>query len=208
LIADVPNRVEAQVEQKPSDPDQAVLLQVRVRDEKFQPLENAAVTLMVGPVGATADSGSGTLGQPAPPTHTNSVPQARLTAEAAPAEPGLYQATYIPRLTGGYRAEAMITNAVGAEVGRVQAGWSSDPAADEFRSLAPNRALLEDLAKKTGGEVVQPDQLGAFATKLPQRKVPIAESWSLPLWNNPAVFLFALVCFVGEWGLRRWKGLA
>jgi hypothetical protein len=132
----------------------------------------------------------------------------RLTAEPALAEPGLYQATYIPRLTGGYFAEAVITNAVGAEVGRAQAGWSSDPAAEEFRSLKPNRALLEDIAKKTGGEVIPIDRLDAFAASLPQRKVPIAESWSLPLWHQPVVFLFALACFVGEWGLRRWKGLA
>src|SRR5258708_19530472 len=26
-------------------------------------------------------------------------------------------------------------------------------------------------------------------------------------WHQPAVFLFALLCFVAEWGVRRWKGL-
>jgi hypothetical protein len=33
------------------------------------------------------------------------------------------------------------------------------------------------------------------------------ESWSKPLWQEPVVFLFALACFVAEWGIRRWKGL-
>jgi hypothetical protein len=102
----------------------------------------------------------------------------------------------------------VVTNSVGAEVGRAQSGWSSDPAADEFRSLKPNRALLEEIARRTGGEMVQADRLSEFAASLPQRKVPVAESWSLPLWHQPIVFLFALACFVGEWGLRRWKGLA
>jgi len=27
------------------------------------------------------------------------------------------------------------------------------------------------------------------------------------LWQNPAVFLFVLACFVTEWGIRRWKGM-
>jgi hypothetical protein len=33
------------------------------------------------------------------------------------------------------------------------------------------------------------------------------EPWSKPLWQEPAVYLFALGCFVAEWGIRRWKGL-
>jgi len=40
------------------------------------------------------------------------------------------------------------------EVGRAESGWTSDPAADEFRSLKPNRALLENIAKRTGGEII------------------------------------------------------
>ena len=71
-----------------------------------------------------------------------------------------------------------------------------------------NRALLESIAKQTGGEVIAADQLDGFAAGLPNRKAPITESWSYPLWHQPAVFLFALACFVAEWGLRRSKGMA
>jgi uncharacterized membrane protein len=201
LIADVPPRIEPLVVQKPSDPDQAVLLQVRVRDEKFQPLDNASVSVFVQAVGVAREAAK-------PPAATSSSGVIRLTAEPALSEPGLYQTTYVPRLTGGYLADIIVTNAIGAEVGRSQAGWTSDPAAEEFRSLKPNRRLLEELARKTGGEMVPADRLDAFANGLPQRKVPIAESWTFPIWHQPAVFLLALACFVGEWGLRRWKGLA
>jgi len=69
-------------------------------------------------------------------------------------EPGLYQASYVPRQTGGYQATARVTSDKGADLGRAMAGWSTDLAAAEFRSLTPNVALLEDLARKTGGEVV------------------------------------------------------
>jgi hypothetical protein len=101
-----------------------------------------------------------------------------------------------------------VTNADGLEVGRAQTGWSADPAAEEFRSLRPNRALLEQLARQTGGEVVAADKLAAFVDKLPSRNAPITESVTTPLWHQPLVFLLALACFAAEWGLRRWKGMA
>ena len=190
LVGDVPNRIELLVEQKPGDPNQAVHLQVRVRDKKFQPLDNAAVVVQIRPVG-----------QPA----TNAV---RLTAEPALNQAGLYETTYVPRETGGYQAESIVTDASGMEVGRAEGGWTSDPAADEFRSLQPNRVLLETIARKTGGEVIAAGSLESFAKSLPNRKAPITESWTSPLWHQAGVFLFALACLVAEWGLRRWKGLA
>ena len=201
LVADVPNRVQFEAEQKRGDPNQAVTLQVRVRDPKFQPLDNASVTITVRPIGQ-ASSGAEKSGAAA----ISSLIQ--LNAEPALNEPGLYEAVYVPRDTGGYYAEATVTNSVGAEVGRAEAGWTSDPAAEEFRSLKPNRALLETIAKKSAGEMVAPGQLEAFVGSLPNRNAPVTESWSFPLWHRASVFLFALACFVAEWGLRRWKGMA
>jgi hypothetical protein len=131
-----------------------------------------------------------------------------LTAEPSGKEPGLYEAVFVPRETGGYLAEAIVTGENGAEVGRAEAGWTSDPAAEEFRSLRPNRALMEEIAKRSGGEIVSADALGAFARALPNRKAPITETWTSPLWHQAGVFLFALACFVAEWGLRRRSGLA
>lgn len=200
LVADVPGFIELQAEPKRGDPNQAVLLQLRARDEKFQPLDNASVTITVRPIAPPAEAGA--------PGGVSALPTLRLPAEPALNEAGLYQATYIPRETGGYLAEAVATNAIGAEVGHAEAGWTTDLAAEEFRSLKPNRVLLETIAKKTGGEVIAAVSLDQFARNLPYRRAPITESWSFPLWHTPTVFLFALACFAGEWGLRRWKGLA
>lgn len=80
-------------------------------------------------------------------------------------------------------------------------------AAAEFRVLTPNRPYLEALARRAGGEVLTLDALRDFVRRLPQRHAPVMEPWSRPLWHQPAVFLFALACFVAEWGIRRWKGL-
>jgi uncharacterized membrane protein len=204
LVADVPNRIEFQATAKRDDPNQAVLLQVRAREKNFQPLDNASVVITVRPL---TDDLTQVRREDRDKlnTATNGI---RLTADPALTEAGLYQATYIPRETGGYLAEAVVTDGAGVEVGRAEAGWTSDPAAEEFRSLKPNRALMESIAKQTGGEVIAVDRLDGFAAGLPNRKAPITESWSYPLWHTPAVFLFALACFIVEWGLRRWKGMA
>jgi uncharacterized membrane protein len=216
LIADVPKRIEFYAAPKRDDPNQAMTLQVRARDKEFRPLDNATVKITVTPVegrarhsvrAELADTRSGAQGTDAPylQERTNTV---HITAEPALGEAGVYEAAYVPRATGGYLAEATVIDAEGVEVGRAQAGWASDPAAEEFKSLRPNRALLENLARQTGGELVAANGLESFAAKLPNRNAPITESWSRPLWHQPAVFLLALACFAAEWGLRRWKGLA
>jgi hypothetical protein len=203
LIADVPQRIEMQTEQQ-ADANQSVLLQLRIRDKKFQPLDNATASVEVQTVIGNPDGGK-PRELTGLSTNQNVV---RIHTEAALNEPGLYQATYIPRETGAYQAEAIVTDASGIEIGRVETGWTANPAAEEFRSLKPNRALLEKIAQQTGGEVVSTNNLAAFVRSLPKRAVPITETWTLPLWHTPVVFLFALACFIAEWGLRRRKGLA
>jgi uncharacterized membrane protein len=194
LVTDVPNRVDLAAEPQPEDPNGAVSLQVRVRNPKFLPLDNASVSLEVQPVMTERAAGA----------QTNAI---HLQVEPSPTEPGLYQATFVPRFTGGYQATAVVTNTDGQEVGRAFAGWSTDLAAEEFRSLSPNIPLLESIAQKTGGEIIPVGGLDRFARDLPRRSAPVMDSWTYPLWHSPAMFAFALACFVSEWGIRRWKGL-
>jgi hypothetical protein len=203
LVSDVPNRVELLAEAQAGDPNQAVQLQVRVKDKKFQALDNAKVTLTVQWIGESAPLGTNAAAAPAS-SATNSV---RLTAEQSLSDPGVYLASYVPRQPGGYFAEAMVTDSTGAEVGHASTGWSADPAAEEFKSLKPNRTLMELIAKKTGGEMVAAAKLNDFARGLPNKQVPITENWTTPFWHQPLVFMFALACFVAEWGIRRMKGL-
>jgi uncharacterized membrane protein len=193
LVSDVPNRVELAAESA-DDSGGAVKLQVRVRDEKFQPLDDANVSIAIDPLLSTATEGS----------VSNVI---RLRAEPSLSEAGLYETTFVPRHTGGYRAAARVANAAGLEIGKAEAGWASDLAAEEFRSLQPNTALLEAIAKRTGGEVISASRLAEFARGLPTRHAPVMEAWTVPAWHTPALFGFALACLIAEWGLRRWKGM-
>ncbi len=187
LVSDVPDRVTL-ASDPANDPDYpgALRLSVRVKDSTFTPLDNAGVTITVtGPDKKTAT----------------------LHADANSGEPGLYQALYLPRLPGPYRAQANADGPDTHPVGQAQIGWASDPAADEFRDLQPNAALLERIARATGGEMIPAADLPKFAAGLPLKKAQITEAYVMPFWHQSWVFLLAIACLAAEWGLRRWKGL-
>ncbi len=192
LVSDVPARVAVNAETSADGDPARVRLVIKVRDEEYKPLDNASVQLTIRPVAASQST----------PTH-----ELQLNADASPNQPGTYVSDYIATEAGASTVEAVATQSDGKIVGRSSAGWAVDPAAAEFRSLKPNRAYLEALAKRTGGEVLTLDGVRDFVRQLPQRHAPVMESWSKPLWQEPAVYLFALGCFVAEWGIRRWKGL-
>src|SRR6185312_16932201 len=96
----------------------------------------------------------------------------QMPAGPSAGEPGAYTATFVAHDTGAYLVEATVTQADGKMAGHAATGWTSDPAAEEFRSLKPNRALLENLAHRTGGEMVAFSDLGKFVRQLPARRSP------------------------------------
>lgn len=188
LVAEVPRRVElnATPADDPEAAEASLRLSVQVRDPAYAPLDNAMVTVRVaGPDGATVD----------------------LPAEATDRKAGQYQASYVPRLPGAYRATATATAADGSTVGTSTVGWTSDPAAEEFADLKPNRALLERLASATGGQVVSPEDLPSLVKELPTKAAQLTDPYVMPLWHTPWVFALAILLLTAEWGLRRWKGL-
>jgi uncharacterized membrane protein len=189
LVGDVPKRVEIDVDRSEGEDvlGAPVTIFVTARDKSFAPLENAAVTVRVS-------------GGP----HAKAL---ELTAEPSDRKAGVYQATYVPRQPGAYRAHATVKAADNSDVGEVHAGWTSQPAANEFRDLRANRELLARIAERTGGEVVAADDIDSFVDSLPTRAAEITEPYVMPLWHRPGVFLLAIACLVAEWGLRRWKGL-
>jgi uncharacterized membrane protein len=189
LVSDVPGITEVRAE--PRADGQSVKIEVRARTPGFEPVENASVSLKIQRAGVTgADA------------------VIELPAEASTTEPGLYTAEYFPRESGGYRVTAAVKNETGAGAGTAETGWSTNMDGSEFRSLVPNRALMEEIAKRTGGEVVSPERLEALIRKMPEKRAPVNETITEPLWHTAWVFLIALTFFLGEWGLRRRFGLA
>ena len=130
-----------------------------------------------------------------------------LDAEPSGKEAGLFLATYLPRKPGVYRVSAKVLDEEGDQVGNAASGWVADYETEEFKSLEFNREFLDRMARETGGEVVNLDEVADLAKRLPELKAPVMEVWSRPLWHNPWVFLFAMGLFGAEWVLRRMKGL-
>lgn len=192
LVADVPNRVTIQAVQQHDRVNQPVFFRVRVRDKDFEPMEEASVVINV----EASDV---------------QVEKIQLTAEPVLSDTGLFEAVYVPRQDGHYLARAVVTDTEGLKIDEAEAGWVVDREAHEFSSIKANRPLLETIARQTGGRIVELDDLDSFARNLPHVEAPISEAWVKPLWDLrgmlPAIFAFVLLCFIGEWALRRWKGM-
>ncbi|MEA3225383.1 MAG: hypothetical protein U9Q07_05490, partial [Planctomycetota bacterium] len=190
LVADVPDRTSFQIASERDKANQPVALKVRVRDKDFKPMDNVSVSMEV------RDPNDQTV---------------RLRAEPVAGESGLFEAVHVPRFSGGYFARAVVTDEKDNEIGDAEAGWAVDLEAREFRSIRADRPLLEKIAGQTGGRIVELGELNDFARELLSRDVPITTTQIKPLWDLPgvlpAVFLFTLICFAGEWALRRWKGM-
>jgi uncharacterized membrane protein len=186
LVSDVPGRVELAARRDPAQPGGAVEMAVHVRNEGYEPMDNASVEF-------TLRSPDGK--------------QVALRGDASDEVAGVYRTSYQPRLSGAYRVAARVTAADGSAVGTQETGWTAEPAAEEFRRLTPDHNLLSRIAQATGGEVLHIDALEDFVAGLPNRKIPITEPWIYPLWQKPFIFLLAIACLIGEWGLRRWRGL-
>ncbi|HVU38948.1 MAG TPA: glutamine amidotransferase [Opitutales bacterium] len=193
LVTNVPPPVEIKV--RPATDGHSVTLRVTAHDENYQPLDLGKAAVKITRV-AVSSGAKGT-------------DFAEMTLPALPVAdaPGVYEATFTPRDAGAYLADAKVTDRTGKDIGHAQTGWVNDPAIEEFQSLAPNRAQMEELARRTGGQVISSNQLGDLAKMLPNRYAPITEEDATPLWHQSSVFLAVLLCFLAEWGWRRWKGL-
>jgi uncharacterized membrane protein len=186
LIADVPGRVTLSVDAATST-TLPTSLRVRVLDAAFQPVDNCDAKITV-----------------TPPTGDAVV----LTTEPAAAAPGEFQAAYLAGEPGAYRITATATGPDGIALKPAEAGLVVDPDAKEFASITPNRALLAQISQQTGGRVLQGSELAGLADDLLKREAPVMETKTWPLWHNAWVLGAIVALLVGEWILRRRRGMA
>jgi hypothetical protein len=163
------------------------VISVQVNDAEYKPQLNADVSLKV-----TSPSGQ----------------EIRLTTEQDTQKAGRYSTTFVSRESGAYRVTAEVKTPEGDLIEQRESGWVSEPAAGEFLNLEPNREFLASLAEKTGGQVIDMDQLDSFANSFGNRTVPVSETQTRPWWHRWWIFTAAIFLLVVEWGTRRMTGLA
>ena len=122
--------------------------------------------------------------------------------------PGAYSVAYYDDQPGQYTATAEVRAEDGELVGTPTVGWTRQIAGREFDTLGVNRTLLQRIAEQSGGEIIAEEDLNSLSRRLETAKVPVMETWVFPLWHRGWVIALALGCLCGEWGLRRWRGLA
>ena len=182
----VPERVEIAASPSRVGPGEPVTLQARVTDETFLDANDAAVTArIVAPSGRNIEL---------PLTWT-------MRGD------GGYEASFVAEESGMYRLEA--------EARRGRDSSRSAPAAllvDDFGAdveQAELRApLLRRIASETGGRYYPLADAGKLADDVMYTESGVTVRESRDLWDMPVVFLALIVLLAGDWGYRRWRGLA
>ena len=159
LVGDVPRRTAINVKPSPEDPDR-MEIRVDVVDEDYQPMENCLVEVSV--VG---------------PDEKPLVLQTKPIGEI----PGAYSVSYYGDQPGGYTAVANVRSEDGALIGEPESGWTRQIAGSEFDQIGTNRSLLQMIAEKSGGFEIRERDLDQFSTRLESEKVPVTETWGLPV---------------------------
>ena len=186
IITDVPKRVSLESKIDSSQFPPKVQLEVTVNDDKFFPDSTSEVMIEV----------TDPDGQPS-----------ELRAALSSQKPGTYIAEYTAMNEGFYEAKAKVTDGSKEPIGDSITGWAVNSGLAELQNLSGNQALMQKLAEASGGEVVPKVELASFVEKLKEKPLPVMETKTSPLWHLPVFFLLALICFAGEWALKRWKGL-
>jgi uncharacterized membrane protein len=184
--ADAPPRLSLTTGEKVFDDQMRVPLSAELRNEKFEPVNDATVSLTV-----TADDGT--------------VVQEQMTPSGQ--GDGRYTTTVDAKPSGLYRV-AMKAQAGGKEVGAMDTHFRRSDGVVEHFGTQQNRPLLQRVADSTGGRYWRLDQLGDVPEAMKYSKAGIVERQTLELWNLPILFLLLLLLKLGEWLLRlRWKTL-
>ncbi len=187
-VAEVPGRVQLETRSLSDGTLPVTEITVRVKDRQFRPQDDASVKFTV-----TRSEGAGKVDQ--------------LTGEPGLEEAGVFTAKHFSDESGGFRLKTVARNGAGEIIDEVQTAWARNPAAEEFRNIGANREVLERIAKATGGKVFRLSELNDLVDVLVALNVPVVDIQQRPLWHSPWLFALALLCFLGEWGLRRWKGV-
>jgi hypothetical protein len=156
---------------------------VRFADERLAPAEDDGVAVMVEQLGQKQRLG----------LHRGATGRGVFEGALSRPAPGKYHAWIIAPALDGRAAAVDFTVA---------------PPAGEFAQVRIDAAEMRQAAQQTGGRFYSFDSADRLLDDLPPgRQVPVETLPPRPLWNRwPALALFLLL-LVGEWILRKLKGM-
>ena len=120
---------------------------------------------------------------------------------------GEYRTSFTAGAEGFYevRVEAMAGDELlGEDVAYVQVA----PADAEFYDSTMRAPLLERIAEETGGRYYTPETVSTLADDIAYVGGGVTVVEEHDLWDMPALLLLLGALVLGEWGFRRFRGLA
>ena len=81
------------------------------------------------------------------------------------------------------------------------------PDSGELLDLSTNKELLDEIAKKTGGEVYLAEDAGKLLEKLQSKKDQREHRYEKRLWQSWLLMIPLLILLALEWGIRKLAGL-
>ncbi len=186
LVDGVPDQVTIDLPTDRVQPEETVEILASVGDANFEELNNSLVMASVThPDGNFTD----------------------LPMEWTAQRDGEYRASFTTGAEGFYevRVEAMLGDELlGEDVAYVQVA----PSDSEFYDSTMRAPLLERMAEETGGRFYTPETVGTLADDIQYVGGGVTVVEELDLWDMPALLLLLAALVLGEWGFRRFRGLA
>ena len=186
LVDGVPDQITAELPADRVEPGQAVTILATVGDANFEEINNSAVIASVThPDGDFTDR------------------RMEWTAEAD----GEYRATFIPPTEGFY--EVRIEALSGGELIGEDVTWLQVAPSDaEYYDSTMRTALLDRVAEETGGRRYTPDTVASLPDDVQFVGGGVTVVEERDLWDMPVLLLLLGTLVLGEWGYRRFRGLA
>lgn len=132
-------------------------------------------------------------------------PPEPLVFERAPDDPALLTASFPAERAGGYSLR--ITPATGADAGAATRVSTTDfrvePPRRELDEPSLNRALLADLARMTGGRVLDIAEVSKLDESIPMREVTRTIEQRDELWDAPFLYAIIILGLTTEWISRK-----
>ena len=180
-----PSRVTASTPNQNLADDGRVELRAEVRDKKYLPVGDAAVSArVIGPDGSAQT----------------------VELQPEPLTQGMYAAEWSAAMPGSYVAEVKAKRGAD-ELGADVLPFRRENGKAENFHREQNRALLAKLSDETGGHYYTPKTAAQLPDEIAYSEAGITSREMKDLWNMPAIFLLLLILRSTEWLLRRRWGV-
>lgn len=118
-------------------------------------------------------------------------------------QPGSYEGSII---VGQFGLNEIVVNLSGGEEGlvRVAKQITAEVPRVEYADTRLDRAMLENLAQRTGGAYLEIDEVGGLAERIPDRlEVITIKGAPVELWDTPQLVVILVILLTIEWAVRK-----